>query len=114
MGERVAIVGSRDWATPEQVRTYVNTLPLTSVVVSGDGGIVDRVAVAAAQSRGLPTLVYPADWRRYGRRAGPMRNSQIVASCDRVVAFHDGHSPGTADMIRKAHAAGLPVDLVSP
>ena len=52
---------------------------------------------------------YPAQWDVYGRRAGPIRNQEMIdeGKPDGVVAFPGGK--GTADMVRRAEAAGLKV-----
>lgn len=112
MGDVVAIVGSRDFPDLDAVRRYVCALPPGTVVVSGGARGVDRVAEDEARSRGLVVQVYPADWQKYGRRAGAVRNKLIVDRCTRVVAFWDGASPGTQITIRMAKAAGKPVEIV--
>lgn len=109
--ERVAIVGTRDFQDLTQVIAYVQDLPPGTVVISGGGGAVDYMAVKAAGWRGLPRVVFKADWEKHGKAAGPMRNSQIVSECDRLVAFWDGQSRGTADAVKKARAAGKPVEV---
>lgn len=113
MGERVAIVGSRDWPDPERVRAYVRSLPPGTVVVSGGAKGVDTWAVDEACLCGLECHGCPAEWEAHGRAAGPIRNSVIVANCDRVVAFWYGDSRGTADTVRKARRAGKPVEVVT-
>ena len=67
---------------------------------------VDEVAIAEVRRLGLDTAVHPADWRRLGRKAGPIRNGAIVADADHVVAFWDLRSRGTADAIDRALGAG--------
>lgn len=47
------------------------------------------------QARGLELMVFPADWDRYERKAGPLRSAEIVAAANRVVAFWNGRSRGT-------------------
>lgn len=51
---------------------------------------------------------FPADWS-YGRAAGPMRNARMLAEGkpDLVLAFPGGR--GTADTVRRAGQAGVPV-----
>lgn len=118
--ERVAIVGSRDWPQPKRIIGYVAFLPIGTVVVSGtepssdpsnDRG-VDQVAIRAARKFGFETKVFPADWKRFGKSAGPRRNTDIVNYCTRLVAFWDGISRGTKDSIDKAAAAGKPVGII--
>lgn len=109
----VAIVGSRDYAPLSDVDEVVARLPATSVVVSGGARGVDQRAVDAARRRGLCVLVLRPDWSR-GRGAGLERNTALVACADRVIAFWNGRSRGTADTIAKARAAGLPLEVIGP
>lgn len=119
---RVAIVGSRGPKMPptgfigpltrEQqehldriasVRRYVLALPDDTIVVTGGAVGVDQAAMKAAKER-VPRLqleVYYPDWSQ-GRGAGLVRNRRIVHNCDRVVAFYDGTSRGTAFTIQFA------------
>lgn len=110
--ERVAIVGSREYGTPENVRSYVASLPAGTLIVSGGARGVDTIAAEAALSRGLPLRVIPADWTHYGKSAGYRRNVEIVDACDRVVAFWNGTSPGTRHTIEIARKAGKSVEVI--
>jgi len=112
--EKVGIVGSIDFPTPELVEAYVAGLPASVTVVSGGAKGVDSWAEAAARERGLGVEVFHADWRGLGRRAGPIRNGQIVGGSDRIVAFWDGHSRGTLNTIVQAHRAGLEIHIYGP
>ena len=62
----------------------------------------------------VPMFVFPANWEKYGRAAGPIRNQQMLdeGKPDVVVAFAGGR--GTADMVRRAKAAGIEVIEVAP
>lgn len=111
---KVAIVGSRVWPNPEQIRAFVATLPENTIVVSGGARGVDSIAENAARRRGLSCHVIFADWDKHGKSAGYRRNVQVVEACDRVVAFWDGRSPGTKHTIDIATKAGKPVDVISP
>lgn len=92
---RVAIVGSRDYPHMDQVRALVDRMAFVTTVVSGGARGVDREAVNRARSRGLETQVFHADWTRLGKRAGYVRNEQMIQTVDYVVAFWDERSPGT-------------------
>lgn len=60
-----------------------------------------------------PTEAHPADWDRHGKAAGPIRNQEMVDSgLDLCIAFPGGR--GTADMIRRCEAAGVPVVHAAP
>lgn len=56
---------------------------------------------------------FPADWKKYGKAAGPIRNQQMIdeAKPELVVAFPGGR--GTEDMVRRARAAAIPVVSVN-
>ncbi len=127
MGDRVAIVGSRGPKMPpgwdgqpgfigplskeqgehkERMRAvwrYVHSLADDAIVVSGGARGVDEMAVRAAKTRTprLQVCVYYADWQK-GKGAGLARNRRIVANSDRVVAFWDSVSRGTAHTISVA------------
>lgn len=103
---KIAIVGSRDYPNMEKVIEYVKGLDKDTVVVSGGARGVDTTAVLAAKNFGLKFEEYPADWGKYGLRAGYIRNTTIVEESDKVVAFWDGHSKGTKDTIDKAKEVG--------
>jgi YspA, cpYpsA-related SLOG family len=106
---RVAVVGSRDFPNPDVVAAYVRSLPSDAVIVSGGARGVDQWAEEAAQRYGLQTKIFHADWDGLGRRAGPIRNAEIVAAADRPVIFWNGQSRGTLNTILSAQAASLPI-----
>lgn len=110
---RIAVVGSRKFPDMEKVRRYVRTLPVGTVVVSGGAEGVDKEAIAAAHEVFLSVDIFWPDWATHGKAARPLRNTKIVNSCDRLVAFWDGSSRGTADSIEKARKAGKPVEVVT-
>lgn len=107
--QRIAIVGSRDFPSADVVGAFVRSLPPGTVVVSGGARGVDHWAEEAARRCGLRTKVFHADWDTHGRRAGPIRNAEIVAAADRLVAFWNSRSRGTLNTILSAQAAELPI-----
>jgi hypothetical protein len=108
VGQKVAIIGSREWPDYEMVKDYVYSLDEDDVVVSGGARGADQFAEIYARERGLTVLVLRADWDQHGRRAGLIRNHDIINECDRVVAFWDGRSTGTAHSLKLAKEAGKP------
>lgn len=111
---KVAIVGSRQYPALTKVIEYVRSLPADTVVVSGGAAGVDSLAERQAKARGLQTLIFLPDWKRYGKSAGFRRNRDIVAAADKVVAFWDGHSRGTANDIALAREMGKELEIVLP
>lgn len=100
---KIAIVGSRDYNRPDKIETFIAGFRGLDVeIVSGGARGVDTYAVTYAKQFELKTKVFPADWESNGKRAGFLRNAQIVDYSDILVAFWDGKSRGTKDSIDKA------------
>lgn len=97
--------------TLDQVRDEFITQDL--FLMTGGANGVDMVAINWAESKGLDWKVYPADWERWGKSAGPIRNKQMLddGRPDLVIAFSGGH--GTNNMIDQAKAAGITVRKIS-
>jgi hypothetical protein len=76
------------------------------------GGQRGADAIARDWARTHPEIerfACKADWGKHGNAAGPIRNTRMLEwHPDLVVAFPTG-GPGTADMMRKARAAGVTV-----
>lgn len=72
----------------------------------------DRAGEAWAHRRRIPVARFPADWDNHGYAAGPRRNTAMAQYADALLAFWDGKSRGTRDMISKASCHGLAVHVV--
>lgn len=72
------------------------------VVIQGEARGADRLAKLWANFMKVPVVSFPADWKKYGNRAGPVRNLQMIeeGKPDLVVAFRGG--AGTTNMIKQA------------
>lgn len=103
---RLAIVGSRKYVNLDNVRRFIDNLRPEIQIISGGAYGVDSVAASYCKATNRKIDVYPADWIRNGRSAGPIRNSTIVENSDGVIAFLMGNSPGTKNTIYKATVSG--------
>jgi len=83
---------------------------ITEVLCGGARG-VDELGRVWATNHGIPVKWCPADWDRYGNRAGMVRNREMAEDGDVLVAVWDGESPGTKNMIEEAHSHGLEVHV---
>ncbi len=90
MTMRVTIVGSRSDPRPDLVGAFVADLPDDKVVVSGGARRVDSIAEEVAMAHSPQTLIFHADRENLGRKAGPIRNEQIIAHCDCVIIDPNG------------------------
>ena len=108
----VAIVGGRDFNDEVGLNARMNDLfdeyNITRVVSGGAKG-ADSLGAKWARSRNIPTTIYLPDWKKYGRRAGIVRNADIINAASMVVAFWDGHSPGTKNSIERGEKKGITV-----
>jgi hypothetical protein len=111
----ILICGDRNWGNSQAIRRELGKLdPTDDVVIHGAARGADSIAGTDAAAMGFAVRSYPADWRRHGRAAGPIRNREMLQQRpDQVWAFHDDihNSRGTADMLRIAKAAGIPTTL---
>jgi|SRR5581483_407285 len=107
---KVIIAGSRDiedWAVvADAIRK--SGFEFTEVVSGGARG-VDHVGEALARLHHMPVKVFPADWKKFGRAAGPYRNTEMAKYADALVAVWDGKSPGTRHMINQMKSLNKPV-----
>lgn len=113
---RVLITGSRHWDCHELAARVVGKLkakyPEGLVIVHGNAGGVDSAFRKACQAAGVEHEAHPAEWHKYGRRAGPLRNQAMVdAGAAFAIACHDDldNSKGTGDCVTRCLAAGVPV-----
>jgi len=120
---RILVCGDRNWID----RTHMMNI-LDDTFNSGDTLIygccrgADNIAYDILRQYKTPTgdmdiniKPFPADWDKYGKAAGPIRNQQMIdeGKPDIVLAFHNNiaKSKGTMDMIKRANAAGIEVRI---
>lgn len=76
-------------------------------IISGKAKGADTLGIKYASKYGLKLKIFEADWNKYGKRAGMIRNKEMAQNSDCLVAFWDGKSKGTANMIEEAKNKGL-------
>lgn len=115
---KILFTGSRCHPHASQLKRFLDPLfDDNSEVIVGDNSdttlSIDLVVRAYCEENNVPYTVHYADWDRYGRAAGPIRNKVMVDSKpDLVLAFPYGESRGTRHCIRVANEAGIPVIVV--
>ena len=83
-----------------------------SAVLSGTASGPDEWGEAwAGALSSVNCHLRPADWDQHGRAAGPIRNKEMAQEADALLAFFDGESAGTQNMINEARKAGLDVTI---
>jgi SLOG family YspA-like protein len=116
---RVLVCGGRDFNDSElmiSVLDRLHTENLFTVLIHGNARGADTIADSWASRRGIPREPYgvpQGEWDKIGKKAGPLRNQQMLeeGKPDLVVAFPGGG--GTKDMVRRAVKAGVSIHEVN-
>ena len=106
------VCGGRGYEDAVRVYAVLDDLGIDEIVEGGAEG-ADLIARGWAWRREVVCHTYPAQWKKHGRSAGPLRNAQMLKAnpdLDLVVAFPGG--PGTANMVTQARRAGIPVTVL--
>ena len=121
---RIIICGGRHFDDYSRLESVMNDVmskiaPWRDVIeiVSGHCEGADQLGELYASNHGLPCKVFPAQWKKYGRSAGPIRNSKMVkyaseAEMPVVVAFRNPRTKGTNDTVKKAEKHGFKVFII--
>ena len=122
----IIITGSREWTDQEPIRAVLLNALLSCeclIVVHGACEGADMSAEFFCREMGIRSLLMPAKWKRDGKQAGPLRNSEMInvahslAFCGydvEVHAFPMPNSKGTWDLVRKSEDAGFKVTVHKP
>lgn len=112
MVKRVVIAGSRNFndyalfsAVVDKYLSIIRT-KYKIIILSGHCSGADIMAERYAKENGFGLEVFPADWS-LGRKAGPLRNKQMVDVADFAIAFPSG-GRGTQSLINFAMQKGIP------
>ena len=117
---RLLVCGDRKWSDKAAIEREIRRFMHADgglVVIEGEARGADLLAREVADELEIPVLTFPADWVKYGRAAGPIRNTQMLkeGKPDRVLAFHANIllSKGTKNMVAQAKQAGIPVEVIT-
>lgn len=105
---RTIIAGSR---TANSIKDLIDAVEKCdwsiTTVVCGKAKGADHLGELWAIYHNIPIDYYPADWKKFGRSAGPRRNKQMSENADALIALWNGKSKGTENMIKLATAKNL-------
>lgn len=117
---KVIICGDRHWNNFDSIIDVVKRLKAKYgdiTIIQGECEGADLLAKRAAVACGVPVKGYPADWKKYGKSAGPLRNQQMLdkEKPDMVIAFHPDieNSKGTKDMIKRARGQSIKTYIIT-
>ena len=120
---KILVCGSRhfdDWMLLDKTLYihapwYVDEENYTLTIIEGGAIGADFLSRAWGKKNGALIEEYPADWNKHGKAAGPIRNKQMLdeGKPDLVIAFLAKDSRGTANMIKQAKDANIPVEIIN-
>lgn len=118
---KILVCGDRNWTDYQFIYNELYYIALFEelidfkdiTIINGTARGADSLGYKAGKALGCQSARYPANWAKYGRRAGPIRNRQMLESGrpDLVLVFHDNinSSRGTKNMVTIARNANVPV-----
>jgi hypothetical protein len=118
---KLLVCGSRDWTDRDLIYDWLNSFNMSEewlgiTLIHGAARGADTIAALVAKSFAWNIKPYPAEWEKYGKIAGPIRNREMIKeNPDIVLAFHSNlkESKGTKDMVLLAVSAGIETHLIT-
>jgi hypothetical protein len=114
---KILVCGDREWTDRELIKEVLSQWKGKEVVIiEGGARGADNLANECAKELGFKVITVEADWKSYGKAAGPFRNKRMLAMRpDLVIAFHDdlGKSKGTKKCVSQARAMNVEVRIIS-
>ena len=117
MIKRIVIAGCRNYNNYEEAKKYIDICikeiknKYTLIFVSGSCSGADMLGERYAKEHNYQIERYPAQWKKYGKKAGPLRNKQMIDIGDFIICFWDGESRGTKTTIDFAKSLQKPLRI---
>lgn len=116
---KIIIAGGRDFKDYELLKTKVDKIielliadNFTIEIVSGTANGADKLGEKYAKEKGYKIAYFPANWDKFGKRAGYIRNEEMANYAQALIAFWDNKSRGTKHMIDLAKKYNLPTRII--
>ena len=115
---KIIIAGGRDFMDYNLLKEKTNKILQEKkvthkiVIISGCARGADTLGLRYASENAFDVEEYPADWDKYGKKAGYVRNVEMAENADSLIAFWDGKSKGTKHMIDIATERNLPTRVI--
>jgi len=132
---KLLIAGGRDYADYNRVKSElygllrnedIDSITIISGACDSETGVLtftrpdgkkiygmDGLGEKYAHERGIKVDYHPANWKQYGKSAGPIRNEDMAYECTRALIAHDGKSKGTGNMIKMLVKYSKPYDTIN-
>ena len=115
---KIIIAGGRDFMDYNLLKEKSNKILQEKrvshkiVIISGCARGADTLGLRYASENAFDVEEYPANWDKYGKKAGYIRNVEMAENADALIAFWDGKSKGTKHMIDIATERNLPIRVI--
>ena len=112
---KVCICGGRDFLNYNLFKKKCDSIleNITDIeIISGGASGADFLAEIYAEEKGYKMSRFPADWKKYKKRAGIIRNKEMIKQADFVIAYWNGVSKGTASSIKFTEQKGIPLRII--
>ena len=115
--KRVVVAGCRNYNNYTEAKEFIDMClsrirkENEIIIISGGAKGADTLGELYAQENGFRIERYIAQWEKYGKRAGPIRNEEMAKNADYVICLWDGKSRGTKSMIECAKKQGKPYKI---
>lgn len=114
---KILVCGDRNYSAIWTIYDVLSKLDRNSIIIHGNARGADIMGATIAKSLGFKNVIpFEAEWDKYGKAAGPIRNRQMLdENPDLVIAFHDNikNSKGTKDCLKEAEKRGIKTILIS-
>ena len=105
---RYLVAGSRQFNNYFVFYRYINRyLPKDAIIVNGGADGADQLAAVYSECNGYVYEAYDADWNRYGKQAGTIRNRELAKMITEAIFFWDGKSESTKELIEFVKQRGI-------
>jgi hypothetical protein len=114
-GITLAIVGSRGFTNYKLLCRTVNEIRMKlniTCIVSGGAKGADKLGEKYAKEHGIKMVTMSPDWKLHKKKAGIIRNQDIVNAADYVLCFWDSQSPGTRNTIERTRKTNKMLKIV--
>lgn len=111
---KIIIAGSRNinsYKLLERVIENSDFKNKITEIISGCAGGIDSLAILWAKKNGVAVKRFPANWSKYRKSAGIIRNREMAKYGEGLIAIWDGKSKGTKNMIENMRKIKKPVYL---
>lgn len=111
---KVIIAGGRDFNNYQKLKDFCSKIlkDKTDIeIVSGKAKGADSLGEKFAKKNNYPIAEFPADWNKFGKKAGFIRNKDMAEYADALIAFWNKESSGTKHIINIAKQNNLKIRI---